>query len=163
MFRITSTLVLLGLSAPLGAQEATQLTTAETAEVPPPEPEALPPLFVAAAGVDLDSFRWTARPVIVFADSPEDPAFQRQIKLLMDREAELRERDIIVLTDTDPDAGTDIRLKLRPRGFMMALIGKDGGVKLRKPLPWSVRDLTRVIDKMPMRQQEINDRRATGS
>jgi len=39
------------------------------------------------------------------------------------------------------------------------LIGKDGGVKLRKPFPWSVRELSRSIDKMPMRQQELRDRR----
>jgi hypothetical protein len=44
---------------------------------------------------------------------------------------------------------------------MMALLGKDGGVRLRKPLPWDTRELSRVIDKMPMRQQEIEDRRAS--
>jgi hypothetical protein len=75
---------------------------------------------------------------------------------------ELSERDIVVLTDTDPKAQSDLRTKLRPRGFMLVLIGKDGEVKLRKPLPWSVRELTRTIDKMPMRQQEIRDRRDSG-
>jgi len=35
------------------------------------------------------------------------------------------------------------------------LIGKDGNVKLRKPFAWGMRELSRVIDKMPMRQQEI--------
>jgi len=40
---------------------------------------------------------------------------------------------------------------------MLVLIGKDGGVKLRKPFPWNVREISRVIDKMPMRRQEIND------
>jgi hypothetical protein len=39
------------------------------------------------------------------------------------------------------------------------LIGKDGGVKLRKASPWDVRELTRVVDKMPMRQREVRDRR----
>jgi len=38
------------------------------------------------------------------------------------------------------------------------LIGKDGKVKLRKPRPWTVRELSRVIDKMPMRQQELKQR-----
>jgi len=36
------------------------------------------------------------------------------------------------------------------------LIGKDGMVKLRKPFAWNMRELSRVIDKMPMRQQEIS-------
>lgn len=41
---------------------------------------------------------------------------------------------------------------------MLAIIDKDGGVKQRKPLPWSVREISRAIDKMPTRQQEIQDR-----
>ena len=68
----------------------------------------------------------------------------------------------MILTDTDPNELSDLREKLRPRGFMLVLIGKDGDVKLRKPFPWSVRELSRAIDKMPMRQQEIRDRRADG-
>jgi len=52
-----------------------------------------------------------------------------------------------------------VRRELRPRGFMLALVGKDGQIKLRKPAPWDVRELSRSIDKMPMRQQEIRDRR----
>jgi len=65
-----------------------------------------------------------------------------------------------VMVDTDPAAQSLVRTRLRPRGFMMALIGKDGSVALRKPLLWSVRELSRSIDKMPLRQQEIRDRRA---
>ena len=42
---------------------------------------------------------------------------------------------------------------------MLVLIGKDGSVYLRKPFPWSVREIGRSIDKMPLRQQEIRDRR----
>ena len=67
------------------------------------------------------------------------------------------ERDVVVITDTDPEGRSALRKKLRPRGFMLTLIGKDGGVKLRKPFPWDVRELTRQIDKMPIRRQEIRD------
>ena len=97
--------------------------------------------------------------MVVFADTPNDPAFQEQISLLQSRLDALETRDVVIITDTDPDARSEIRLKLRPRGFMLALIGKDGQVKLRKPFPWDVRELTRVIDKMPMRQREIRDAR----
>jgi hypothetical protein len=41
---------------------------------------------------------------------------------------------------------------------MLTLIGKDGEVKLRKPFPWDVREISRSIDKMPMRQREIRER-----
>jgi len=110
-----------------------------------------------ATDLTLDEFKWIARPVVIFADTPADPAFTRQIRLLTERMDELVERDVIIITDTDPDAKSALRRKLRPRGFMLTLIGKDGGVKLRKPFPWDVRELTRSIDKMPLRQQEIRD------
>ena len=53
------------------------------------------------------------------------------------------------------------RKKLRPRGFMLVLVGKDGGVKLRKPSPWTVREITRSIDKFPDRQREVEERRGS--
>ena len=112
-----------------------------------------------AKEVALSDFLWTARPVVVFADTPNDPRFAEQIDLLTRRWDDLLDRDVVVIVDTDRSEPSEIRLKLRPRGFMLALIGKDGQVKLRKPNPWDVRELTRVIDKMPLRQQEIRDRR----
>ena len=66
---------------------------------------------------------------------------------------------MVVLTDTDPAAMSDLRRKLRPRGFMLAIIGKDGGVKMRKPFPWDVREITHAIDKFPLRKQELRDAR----
>ena len=112
-----------------------------------------------ATEVDLDALIWEVRPLVVFAQSPNDPQFQRQMDLLSQDASDLARRDIMVITDTDPAARTDARLALRPRAFMLALIGKDGQTKLRKPAPWDVRELSRSIDKMPLRQQEIRDRR----
>lgn len=107
----------------------------------------------------LDDLNWVARPLVIFADTPNDPRFQQQMDLLLADMARLAERDVIVITDTDRSAMTDLRTTLRPRGYMMALVGKDGRVALRKPSPYSVREITRSIDKMPLRQQEIVDRR----
>ena len=115
-----------------------------------------------AADVTLDELQWIARPLVIFADTPNDPRFQQQLDLLTDRFGELAERDVIVFTDTDPADESELRLRLRPRGYMMALVAKDGSVAFRKPSPWSVREITRSIDKMPLRQQEIEDRRAVG-
>ncbi len=112
-----------------------------------------------AIDLNLEDFVWVARPVVVFANSAADPAFQRQIELLTERFEQLSERDVVLIVDTDPAGESPLRQKLRPRGFMLVLIGKDGGVKLRKPFPWDVRELTRVIDKSPIRQQEVRDRR----
>lgn len=114
-------------------------------------------LILNASEISLSDFKWIARPVVVFAESPADPAYQQQIELLTARMDELIERDVVIVVDTDPDARSDLRRKLRPRGFMLTLIGKDGGVKLRKPFPWDVRELSRSIDKMPIRRQELRD------
>lgn len=111
-----------------------------------------------AKDLQLDDFKWQARPVVVFADSAQDPAFITQMELLMADPPALLERDVIIITDTDPAAKSDIRQKLRPRGFMLVLVGKEGGVKLRKPFPWNIRELTRVIDKSPIRKREIKGR-----
>lgn len=125
------------------------------------EATAPPSIFIEDVVEDLSQFVWEKRPIVVFADSPNDPNFRLQMNNLSEREDEMRVRDVIVLTDTDPSIDSALRLKLRPRGFMMVLIGKDGEVKLRKPFPLDVRELTRTIDKMPMRQREIRERRAT--
>lgn len=139
---------------------ATQVFATDAATVDPVAAwQAEPAQFFEAESIDLDALRWVARPIVVFADTPADPRFQEQMELLEARVGELVERDVIVITDADPSAASDVRRKLRPRGFMVALIGKDGGVKLRKPFPWNVREFSRSIDKMPMRQDEIRARR----
>lgn len=123
--------------------------------------ETEPPLLdpIPATEVTLEEFLWLKRPVVVFADSPNDPAFQTQLRYLADDPAELIKRDVVIITDTDPAEPSEVRRTLRPRGFSMVLLDKDGAVKLRKPLPWSVREIVRAIDKFPLRQQELRDER----
>ncbi len=110
----------------------------------------------------LEDLNWVARPLVIFADTPNDPRFRQQMDLLLADVEQLAVRDVIIITDTNSNELSDVRTELRPRGYMMALVGKDGRVALRKPAPWSVRELSRSIDKMPLRQQEISDRRLSG-
>ncbi len=112
-------------------------------------------LVFDATDVALSDFRWIARPIVVFANSPADPRFLEQMKLLAARPEALATRDVVVITDTDPSANSSVRQALRPSGFMVVLIAKDGAINLRKPVPWDVRELTRSIDKMPLRQDEL--------
>ena len=104
---------------------------------------------------NLKIYEWTHRPIVIFANSDRDPNFVSQMEFLSEDIRALQERDIIVLIDTDPNFSSSLRKKLRPHGFAFILIGKDGQVKLRKPSPWNIREIARVIDKMPIRQQEI--------
>ena len=146
MKQVANILLAAALAAPVAAQESVGAERNDT--IGP----------VIASDVSLSDFQWTARPIVVFADTDADPRYQEQLELLLSRTEELADRDVVIITDTDPAAQSDIRTKLRPRGFQLTLIGKDGGVKLRKPFPWDVREISRVIDKMPMRQQEIRAR-----
>ncbi len=116
-----------------------------------------------AKDVVLADFLWLNRLVVVFADSARDPVFQEQIELLKERPEDLLERDVVVVIDTDPENPTAVREKLRPRGFGLVLIDKDGVIKLRKPAPWDVREISRSIDKTDLRQQELREERAGGA
>ena len=107
----------------------------------------------------LENFEWTQRPIVIFAKSDKDPNFISQMEFLSEDLNTLKERDIIVLVDTEPSHSSSLRKRLRPHGFAFILIGKDGQVKLRKPSPWNIREIARVIDKMPIRQQEIARRK----
>ncbi|WP_044025226.1 DUF4174 domain-containing protein [Roseobacter litoralis] len=129
--------------------------SAENGEVPASEQ-----LFFSMDEVDLKQFKWKKRPVVVFADSDLDPAFVEQMKLLRERPDELMARDVVVITDTNPEPLSDLRRKLRPRNFMLVLINKEGTVNVRKPFPLDVREVSRSIDKMPIRQREIREEKA---
>ncbi|MFW2587649.1 DUF4174 domain-containing protein [Sagittula sp. SSi028] len=112
-------------------------------------------IVVPAADTTLEDWLWVKRPVVVFADSPNDPRFREQIELLLDRPDALDDLDVVVITDSDPAARSAVRQALRPRGFALVVLAKDGTIVTRKPRPWSVREISRSIDKLPLRQDEL--------
>ena len=108
---------------------------------------------------DLDSLKWTARPLVVFADAPDDPRFTQQMARLEADPAPLADRLVTVLTDTDPAANGPLRQRLRPRGFSVVLIDTDGQVAQRRDTPVTVREIAGTIDRLPSRRQETGSRR----
>jgi hypothetical protein len=115
-----------------------------------------------AANVVLADLLYVNRAVIVFADSPQDPNFVRQMELLARDRGDLALRDVLVIVDTDPSVVTDVRKAFRPRGFSLVLMDKDGKAMVRKPLPWDLREITHAIDKSPLRRQEVLERNPSG-
>ncbi len=113
----------------------------------------------AEAQPDLADLLWVARPLVVFADSPNDPRFGQQLDMLDAGAEELGDRLVVVLTDSDPEANGPLRRELRPRGFGLVLIDTDGSVIQRRPALTTVRELTGIIDRLPSRRQEIGSRR----
>lgn len=102
------------------------------------------------------------RPVLVFADSPNDPNYVRQMELLSRSYDDLAARDVILITDTSPATPSALRLKLRPRGFSLVLMDKDWKPSIRKPLPWEGREIVNSIDKMPIARAEALEKNPAG-
>lgn len=143
-----------------GAAEVEAAAGAPAAAAAAPAPRGFAP--IDAREVRLADFLWVARPVVVFADSPADPLFARQLRYLEEGWAELAARDVVVIVDTDPAARSDARHRLRPRGFSLVFVDRDGDVKQRKPQPWTARELVHAIDRTPLRRQEMLEEAPAG-
>jgi hypothetical protein len=128
------------------------------------EAPAVVPVFapVPASEVVEADLIYLRRPVVVFADRPNDPAFVRQMELLNRYYPQFETRDVILITDTDPANPSDLRKKLRPRGFSLVLMDKDWKPMIRKPLPWEGREIVNSIDKMPIARTEALERNPAG-
>lgn len=150
-----------------GGTDSTASAGAEAPEMPggeaPEDPvaawEADRTAILPAEGIDLEAFEYVARPLVIFADSPRQPQVAEQLRLLEPEMEALALRDVVVILDVDPGARTELRRELRPRGFGLVLVDKDGRVTLRRPAPLSVREISGAIDRTPLRQEEVRNGR----
>ncbi len=151
------------LAATDGAEEAAEVTeTVAQVQSVATEMDAQGLEVLDAIDADLESFLWLKRPIIVFAQTPADPAFDRQIRYILERAEEFVTRDVVLIVDADPAAQSEARRRLRPRGFMLAILDKDGEVKQRRPAPRTAREIMAVIDRFPARRQEMLEQRPSG-
>lgn len=109
---------------------------------------------------NLDELRWNERVLLIYAPVGSEKQLGRQEALLRLHDAELTERDVtpIVLRTRTENPEIFKRFKLSDAGFTLLLIGKDGGEKLRSHEVISPETLCRLIDSMPMRQEEMRER-----
>jgi len=125
---------------------------------------------------DLSQFQWKNRLLLLFAPSRSHPSFDTLYKSLEARKAETADRDLVIfeILESEPSSMGATRLEagaaqaLREkfdifRGrFAVILIGKDGGIKLKRQDQTQLEDIFAVIDAMPMRQQEMQQKSRTG-
>ena len=116
--------------------------------------------------------QWKERVLIVTASSPTSVGYKRQEQLLTKGKKGIKERDLVVYrlyTDHWLAPGNQLIGKkdakaiyntydIDPNTFSVLLIGKDGGVKMRKDDIISTREIFQLIDSMPMRRQEVRER-----
>lgn len=119
----------------------------------------------------LAAYAWSHRPLVVAAPTADDPGLVLQRTLIGSTSDQLADRDMVVIEIVDGMATVVVgetrsfdgeallrRLELPTDGFSVVLVGKDTGVKLRSAEPVSAVDLFALIDQMPMRRRETNER-----
>jgi len=113
----------------------------------------------AAALDPLAGLLWKERPLVVVADQLADERFQKQIAALEARGRALADYDIKLVALTGDSAALRHKLRLPATGFAVALVGKDGGVKETWRDPVDPDRIFALIDKMPMRRDEVRRRK----
>ena len=122
----------------------------------------------------LKNLRDHARPLLIFAPRPNDPQLELQIRTLQEHAAEAHDRDLVpvALPYSNPSP-TEMQLSpeealatrrefhVAPSDFVVILVGKDGGAKLRSTKPLTMEKLNDIIDAMPMRRDEMRAKPGT--
>jgi hypothetical protein len=120
------------------------------------------------ASEPLDELRWNARPLVLFADRPDDPdvtALKHRIEEAADAFNERR----MVLIEVYGDEGridhrplseeqvVELHRRFKPPDgeSTIILLGLDGGEKMRTAAHEPLGEIFDLIDSMPMRRQEL--------
>ncbi len=117
----------------------------------------------------LSPYQWKNRILIISGDSFE----MKSCYQLYKKETEsIRDRDMLLIyispssiqsfpstPDIEAEKAKIIHhFDIQPDKGETILIGKDGGIKLRKPIPVSTNEVFDLIDSMPMRRAEVRDK-----
>jgi hypothetical protein len=98
------------------------------------------------------------RVLILFADTSRQPELIEQKKRIEAAMLDLADRDVCVEEQIGPGEARR-RWRVPATGFLLLLIGKDGTAKMRRTTPAEISEILSLIDGMPMRRAEIEQRR----
>ena len=128
---------------------------------------------IKMSSFNLSSQKWKNRVLLVFAPSVDNHIYQQQMQLLQKHNRDFADRDLVLVQVLATDESYANRqpidessaAKLRESfgvdkgNFRVILVGKDGGVKRSDATPVQATAIFEEIDAMPMRQQEMQQRR----
>ncbi|WP_422859246.1 DUF4174 domain-containing protein [Flagellimonas sp. S174] len=105
-------------------------------------------------GQQLGDYQWKKRLIVLVSEETNTSEVKQQLKILKESSVKLQNRDIIVLQKHphSQDLST-FSIDQDFRGVL--LIGKDGGLKLKKPFIVTPNNIFDLVDSMPMRRAEI--------
>jgi hypothetical protein len=115
--------------------------------------------MIAFAETDLPTFKWKNRVLVLLAPSDHDPRLGEQQATATAGAAGFSERDLIVVTEIGTEGPLHRMFATRVGDFQVVLVGKDGHSTLQWSKPVSSEVLFSVIDKMPMRRNEMRQQR----
>jgi len=129
----------------------------------------------------LRAMRDCYRPLLVFAPAMDNAQLVEQLNQLKAHAVDVKSRELLYVPivpeghnqpilktgvhtaslSEDELAAMRHHFKVEPDEFLVILIGKDGGEKLNSRTPVSIDQLKQLIDSMPMRKSEM-DQKPTG-
>ena len=109
----------------------------------------------AFADIDLAGFKWKNRVLVVLAPSESDTQLKEQRANDAAAAAGFSERDLIEVAEIGAEGPLHRRFGIGISDFQVLLIGKDGHSAQQWPKPVSSEVLYSVIDRMPMRREEM--------
>jgi hypothetical protein len=123
--------------------------------------------------MDLTQFQRKNRMLFIFAQDGNHPLFKDLQSQVMAQKAEVDDRDLIVFevpaqgtarmndSTLDRKEADSIRNHFAITGdeFSLILVGKDGGIKLKRMDQVDLREVFELIDSMPMRQNEMRQKK----
>jgi len=112
---------------------------------------------------DISDFKWKNRVLILVAKDLNNEDLNTQIEAFKDYSDDFEARDLILFISTPQGTYTSHKTSVDTKGIDtyrknnfegIILLGKDGGIKLKKPFIVTAKTILNVIDAMPMRQNE---------
>ena len=122
--------------------------------------------------MDLTQFQWKNRLLFIFAEEASDPSFKKLQSQIIAQKAEVDDRNLIVfevpaqgparmnnipLNRKDADSIRN-HFAMSSDAFSLILVGKDGGIKLKRSDQVDLTEVFELIDSMPMRQREMRQK-----
>ncbi|MEO9872046.1 DUF4174 domain-containing protein [Ekhidna sp.] len=119
----------------------------------------------------ITQYKWEKRVLIFSAQSPTNIGYKKQEQSLKREKRGMKDRDLIIYRLYN-DHWLDHQMKpiseaeaesirhaynISENEFSVILVGKDGGVKMRKNDIVSTKELFALIDSMPMRKREMKE------
>lgn len=122
---------------------------------------------------DIEDLKDKKRVLLIFSPSDEKDIFQWQMQEINSFKAGIEDRDMEIITvveegesklneqvlNEEEEQVLRKKFNVKSREYVAILLGKDGTVKFKDDKPVAMEDIFAIIDAMPQRKKEMEERR----